>query len=248
MSFNRDILNLTIFSKIPKQLEVVIISERADDRFQILPGILFTSLHWEGVLSSVNAESNRFSQNLLRKILDGIFLAIQVALMLGLADKGYPDFIRSVAATTLVWIGYVWLESRQYITMNNYVRAVVMLTIISDGFFGYYLGYYVTSNVFDKLLHIWGTYAFSLFAYVLAVQQMNSPLPRMISCILIISLGISLGALYEIAEFLVDSFGNPVLPGQPSLHDTDLDLIGDTIGAILAAIHLQYAEFVERHS
>ena len=50
----------------------------------------------------------------------------------------------------------------------------------------------------------------------------------------------------ELAEFLVDSFGNPVLPGQPSLHDTDLDLIGDTVGAMLAAIHLQYTEFIEQ--
>jgi uncharacterized membrane protein YjdF len=131
--------------------------------------------------------------------------------------------------------------------MINYVRTTVMLTIVFDSFFGYYLGYYITSTIFDKLLHIFGAYAFALFAYVLAVQRLNSPLPRLMNCILIISLGISLGALYEIAEYLVDSFGNPVLPGQPSLQDTDLDLISDTVGAILAATHFRYAEFVSRH-
>lgn len=195
----------------------------------------------------MNVGSKGVNQNLLRKILDGVFLAIQIALMLGLANQGYPAFIRSVAATTVAWFAYVWLESRCFFSISNYVRTAVMLTIVFDSFFGYYLGYYVTSTIFDKLLHIFGAYAFSLFVYVLAVQRLSSPLPRIINSILIISLGISLGALYEIAEFLVDSFGNPVLPGQPSLLDTDLDLIGDTVGAILAAIHFQYAEFIERH-
>ena len=195
----------------------------------------------------MNVGSKGVNQNLLRKILDGVFLAIQIALMLGLANQGYPAFIRSVAATTVAWFAYVWLESRYFFSISNYVRTAVMLTIVFDSFFGYYLGYYVTSTIFDKLLHIFGAYAFSLFAYVLAVQRLSSPLPRIINSILIISLGISLGALYEIAEFLVDSFGNPVLPGQPSLLDTDLDLICDTVGAILAAIHFQYAEFVNRH-
>jgi uncharacterized membrane protein YjdF len=195
----------------------------------------------------VNVGSKGLNQNLLRKILDSAFLAIQIALMLGLANQGYPAFIRSVAATTVAWIAYVWLESRYFFSISNYVRTTVMLTIVFDSFFGYYLGYYVTSTIFDKLLHIFGAYAFSLFAYVLAVQRLSSPLPRLINCILLISLGISLGALYEIAEFLVDSFGNPVLLGQPSLLDTDLDLICDTVGAILAAIHFQYVEFVNRH-
>jgi hypothetical protein len=50
-------------------------------------------------------------------------------------------------------------------------------------------------------------------------------------------LGLSLGSLYEILEFFTDSISHPVPPSQPSLLDTDLDLVADLAGALLAALH-----------
>lgn len=52
--------------------------------------------------------------------------------------------------------------------------------------------------------------------------------------ILAVSLGLGLGALYEIAEFFTDRISHPVPPSQPSLLDTDLDLIANALGALLA--------------
>ena len=183
-----------------------------------------------------------------RRILDVVFFVVQISLMLGLSTIGYPGFMRSVAGTTCLWIGYVWVETKHNLYMPNYVRAAVLLAIGIDGFFGYYLGYYITSEVFDKLLHIFGTYAFSLFAFVLVAQCLRLALPAWLCCLFVVSLGISLGALYEIAEFLVDSWGHPILPGQLSLQDTNLDLIGDTVGALLAALHVQYEKFSDNRS
>lgn len=182
----------------------------------------------------------------LKKIWDSLFVGLQLALLFGLAKLGQLDFMRSVAATTCLWVGYIWLESKYNIYMNNYVRFVVILAIFADSFFGYYLGYYVTSVIFDKLLHIFGTYAFALFANILILQRINKPLPRIIECIVTVSFGISIGAIYEVAEFMVDSWGSPVLPSQPSLLDTDLDLIGDSIGALLAALHINYISLLDK--
>jgi len=64
---------------------------------------------------------------------------------------------------------------------------------------------------------------------------------------LVVSLGVSLGAFYEILEFLTDIFSHPIPISQPSLLDTDLDLMGDVIGAVFAAIHAISRTFMDRN-
>lgn len=173
-----------------------------------------------------------------------LFLVLQVAIMFGLIGMGSLDFTRSVAVTTCLWMIYTFIEIKYNFFMNNYVRIAVMTAISSDSFFGYYLAYYVTSFVYDKIQHIFGTYAFALFAYVLLVNLLKYPMSKVVKFVFVASLGLSIGALYEIAEFLVDTFSNPIIPGQPSLLDTDLDMICDTIGALLAAFHASSKTFV----
>ena len=95
-----------------------------------------------------------------------------------------------------------------------------------------------------KILHVVGTYAFSLFAYVLVAQLLKQPVSSSFKFILVVSLGVSLGGFYEILEFLTDAFLQPIPISQPSLLDTDLDLIGDVVGAVLAAIHVISRTFI----
>lgn len=174
-----------------------------------------------------------------RMILTILFIIIQVAIMFGLAAKQQTDFMRSTAMTTGLWIVYIAIEMKYGLYMSNYVRSVVMIAIICDSFFGYYLGYYITSDVFDKILHAFGTYSFALFFYLLVTQLLlKTPLSRSFAYFFIVTLGISFGALYELLEFLVDNTTQPALRGQAGLLDTDLDLLADTIGALLAAVHL----------
>jgi len=179
--------------------------------------------------------------------IDVLFLAIQLVIMFGLAKGGYFDYIRSIMVTTCFWGVYVLLEARYGLYMNNYVRAVLVLSIVNDAFFGYYLDFYATSSIVDKILHVFGTYSFSLFAYVLVVQLLNNPVQRSFKFILVVCLGLSIGTSYEILEFITDNISHPVPPSQPSLLDTDLDLIGDAIGAVFAAIHATSRTFIDRN-
>jgi uncharacterized membrane protein YjdF len=123
---------------------------------------------------------------------------------------------------------------------------MIGITIISDSLFGYYLDLYVISSVFDKMLHIFGTYSLSLFVYILVVQLLRDAVSRPFKFILVFCLGISIGAVYEIIEFLADNISHSSMPSQPSLLDTDLDLIGDVIGAVCAAIHATFGKFINR--
>jgi hypothetical protein len=55
--------------------------------------------------------------------------------------------------------------------------------------------------------------------------------------IFLICLSLALGCFYELFEFLEDLIFNPVYKNQPNLLDTDLDLVSDLIGGLLAALH-----------
>lgn len=176
-----------------------------------------------------------------------LFIVLQAVIMFGLIGKGYYDFTRSVAITTSLWIVYTFIEVKYNAYMNHYVRAAAMTAITIDAFFGYYLAYYLTSFTFDKLLHAFGTYAFALFAYVLVVQLLKFPAGGLFKFILATSLGLSIGAFYEIIEFLVDTFSNPIIPSQVNLLDTDLDIVCDAIGAIIAGFHAARKTFINEN-
>ena len=175
------------------------------------------------------------------------FLTIQIALMFELFRQGQYSYTRSILSTTCLWGLYSYLENRYELSMNTYVRVIIILTLLFDGFFGCYLDLYTTSSIFDKLLHVFGTYSFSLLAYVLVVQLLKHPVHSLFKFILVVSLGVSLGGFYEILEFLTDTISHPVPISQPSLLDTDLDLIADVIGANLAAVHAISKKFIDQN-
>lgn len=176
-----------------------------------------------------------------------LFLVIQLVLIFELARSGQSSYARSVMVTTFLWGVYTFLEARYGLYMNAYVRAMVIISILADSFFGSYLDLYTTSFIFDKILHVFGSYSFSLFAYILAIQLLNHSVNRSFKFVLIVSLGLSIGAFYEILEFLTDTFSHPNPISQPSLLDTDLDLIGDLIGAIIAATHGTFRTFMNQN-
>lgn len=51
-------------------------------------------------------------------------------------------------------------------------------------------------------------------------------------------IGLSLATIYELMEFATDYFIKPTVPAQQGLLDTDLDLLSDLAGALLAAFHI----------
>lgn len=171
-----------------------------------------------------------------------LFLFIQLSIALALAMKGHSQFIPNVLGPAILWVIYTILEFRFDVYINTYVRSVAMVATVSDCLFGYYCNYYLTSGIFDKIQHVFGTYAAALLVYWLIIRWLKQSYSQVSVFILVLALGISIGAVYEIGEFLGDLINNPVNKSQPSLLDTNLDMIGDIIGAAIAAIHAVYRE------
>lgn len=176
-----------------------------------------------------------------------VFILAQLAVILALVLKGRTDYARTVMLTTLLQLAFVFLEVKYKLFMSTYVRILVVVTLFLDAAFGYYFDLYVTSGVFDKFLHFFGAYTFSLFAYIFAAQLQGSSLKKPVKFILVACLGLSMGAFYEIFEFLSDSISRADPPSQPSLQDTDLDLTADLIGSILAGFHAAFRKFSDKY-
>lgn len=177
----------------------------------------------------------------MRLILTGGCILAQVLVMFGLAGQENREFMRGAAWSAVLLLVYTLWEIKYRLYMNNYIRALVVITIFADSYAGSYLGYYITSQVFDKALHLFGTYSFALFFYILLAQLViRQPVNRLFTCLFISCLGVTLGVIYELLEFAVDTINLPAVPGQAGLLDTDLDLLADMLGAVIAAVQVAY--------
>ncbi|MGY0374206.1 hypothetical protein [Clostridium sp. JNZ J1-5] len=151
------------------------------------------------------------------------------------------DYINELISAVVVFSIYVFFEFKYHLNISNYLVAFISLTIISHNFFGNYMSLYTTSTVFDKVLHVFGTYAFSLFFYEIILKILKQPANlKFYNVAIVILLGISIGTFFEIAEFFGDIMFHPEKPYQPGLVDTDIDLIANTLGAFAAGLHLYF--------
>lgn len=171
-------------------------------------------------------------------ILTGTFLIVLLVIAWGLGQQGRYDYAQNIVVKMVLWALYTIFEVKCGITISNYIRTSVIVVLISDSFLGLYLDFYLTSSIFDKVQHVFGSYAFSLFAYSIICKLTQPVIGRGFTFIFILALGLSIGALYEIGEFLGDSIAKPSIPSQPSLLDTNLDLFADLIGSLFAAVHV----------
>ncbi|MCM1991694.1 hypothetical protein [Oceanirhabdus seepicola] len=119
--------------------------------------------------------------------------------------------------------------------MGNYIKVLVIITIILHNLFGQYFNLYKTTNWFDKVLHLFGTFSCSLFFYSIidsSVEIFSES--KIFNFIFITSIGITIGVFLENIEFILDVIFKT--KNQHGLVDNNLDLIFNLFGATLAGI------------
>lgn len=170
-----------------------------------------------------------------------LLITAQGLSLAGIISRGNHDFVSNIVGSTLFWFAYTVCEYIYKIKINFYIRLAVVIAIISDSFLGFYFNFYVTSPFFDRMQHIFGTYALALFFYAILMHFMNNTIKiQWMKFVFVAAIGMAVGSLNEIIEFAVDTMTKPQILNQPSLQDTDLDLICNTIGSVLAGIHSIY--------
>ncbi|GAB6136974.1 hypothetical protein [Halanaerobaculum tunisiense] len=170
-------------------------------------------------------------------------------IIIGIQTIGHQNYsiLYEIIVITALWLSYTVIEIKSNLQLDDYTKTMVFLTLIIHILVGQYLDFYNKFSVFDILLHILGTYAFTLFTYLLLNQIINKPiLSQTYKFIFIILLGISLGTSFELIEFLIDLGFNLNPPMQNGLIDTNLDLVADIIGGLIAACHLTITNFIKK--
>ena len=176
-------------------------------------------------------------------ILDFILILTQTACIIGFIITDNYDYMRMTIGNLIFWLVYIILEFKLKWGIPLYIRIVIILSIISNDVFGEFFNLYVTSVLFDRVQHVFGTYSLTLWSFFIIQQFVKMKIiQRKLLIILFILLSTSLGTFYEIFEFLQDELYKPVIKNQPSLLDTNLDLISNFTGGIIALIHYLSSE------
>lgn len=165
------------------------------------------------------------------------FVAIQVIAVFGFAQAKQFDYIYETLIIIAGALLLTYLEVKKKLPITNYLRIVVFIAISGHTIGGELMNFYGISTIYDKYLHVFGAYSFALLGYVL-LGMYNLSLPPKVKFIMIIAFGLSVGATYELIEFAIDQFSTPTLPAQSGLIDTNLDLLADLLGSMVAATHL----------
>lgn len=130
---------------------------------------------------------------------------------------------------------YVYLEKKEKIFIKWYIVILALINAIIHSYLGHFVGLYDVSKYFDKLLHVYGIFSFSLVAYSIIIGSFGIKLNSSLWVFIVVSLsGITIGTLFEIAEFILDI--TLKTQSQKGLLDTNLDLICDVVGALLAGL------------
>lgn len=122
------------------------------------------------------------------------------------------------------------------ISVPKYMIILFLLTLVMNTFFGYYFNLYIKTKTFDRYLHAFGSFTSSILAYTIIIDVFNEAIDsEVFSAIIVFSLGMTLGTIFEIIEFTSDKLKKT--KHQHGLTDTDFDMIFNMIGAVIAAVY-----------
>lgn len=119
--------------------------------------------------------------------------------------------------------------------LRNSSTVVISLLLAAHILLGMQFELYETSKLYDKSMHLIGSAAIAgilIVAMHTYCERYRIKLPLVLFAILASAGTLSLGTLWELFEFGVDSTG--LFNAQRGLHDTMIDLLADAIGAVLA--------------
>ncbi|WHH58525.1 hypothetical protein [Petroclostridium sp. X23] len=170
-----------------------------------------------------------------------VFSIIHIATVIGFVIRKDRFFAYNGVAVYIIYLLFVLYEKKRGILLENHIRAMIIVVIIAHSILGQYLDLYHRSKYFDSLLHITGTFSFSLF-YFSIINKTLQPCyySNLFVFIFIVSIGISAGTLFEIIEFLLDSIFNS--NNQHGLVDTDLDMVMNVVGAVCAGGYVPFCK------
>lgn len=175
------------------------------------------------------------SYNELITLMTIIFsIAILFTYISVLIKKKYFFFFETLV-TYIYYLIFLIVQYKLKFHVRGFIILLVLIALIGHHIIGQYLNVYNRSKYYDRFLHAFGSFSFSLFYYsILYKITQHVTYPKFYVAIFVATIGISLGCVFEIYEFTLDTTNN--LNNQHGLRDTNFDLISDIIGSTFAGI------------
>ncbi|MEA5135556.1 MAG: hypothetical protein VB035_05390 [Candidatus Fimivivens sp.] len=165
-----------------------------------------------------------------------IFTASQCTIIVGYLKRKKPGKSASNFLAWLIIISFLFYLNYFKLYIPEFIITCFIITVIGHFFLGNYLDLYHKSKVYDRWLHLFGAFSFSLLVFsILNKAVLPFPNSNFYKSFFVITLGISIGTLFEILEFMHDVVSKKKkLPCQHGLADTDYDMIFNFLGSIVA--------------
>lgn len=173
--------------------------------------------------------------NTLLLIMTIIFSIITIYTCINIIIKKRYKLLGETIVAYIAYLFFLFIQYKYAFKINIYIIMLVLISIIGNNFIGDYMDLYNSTKHYDRFLHALGSFSFALFFYsILDKLVLHITSPKYYVSIFVATIGISLGCIYEIYEFILDSTLN--YNNQHGLKDTNFDLLSDVIGSIIAAI------------
>ena len=117
--------------------------------------------------------------------------------------------------------------------ISLFLMILAVVSVFLDSYIGYYQNFYRKSKVVDRGVHCYNTFALSLLFYNIIMLLTEEGGSKTFRALFVLLLGIALGSVHEILEFIADIRHNTQM--QKGLKDTNFDIIFNMIGSISAA-------------
>lgn len=154
-----------------------------------------------------------------------------VVRMYGKQKKQYANSILLTYVFLTLVFAAIWMFK---LTVASYVMVFSILAVFFTCFFGYYLEYYLRSKTFDRFLHAFGSFSFAQLSFCILDDFIDTNSSKIFQSAFVFLLGNTLGIIIELTEAKLDKKAD--IKNQKGLKDTNMDLLSDMIGSILAGI------------
>lgn len=162
-----------------------------------------------------------------------------LAIIVSLLNRIYLDVFIAAFTLFLTFLPFI-IARKSRITLPPSFQIVILLFIFAANYLGEFRLYYEKYWWWDKMLHGFSGLMLGFAGYLLVyiingVQKISVSLSPLFVAIFAFAFALSIGTLWEIYEFSMDSLLGFNMQ-RTGLNDTMWDLILDAAGAIVASI------------
>ena len=169
-----------------------------------------------------------------------IFLLILIPAIIKLHRQKESQLTKAAASTCIFYSLLFSFLLLFRIQVPYWIIILTMIAAFVSGFFGVYLRMYYRSIVFDRYLHTFGTFSFTLLFFYLLDHYLTMGGSSLFLALFVFLLGNTLGIIFELLEFFHDLKPANTIKAQHGLKDTDMDMIFNLFGALAAAVLIYF--------